>query len=98
MFSVTSGISSGDVDRIMFPNYLDWLVLTSKPGYEKLDKDFMLTNAFDHPFQIGLACAVDPMNMTLVEESFVKCMRRELPVISKKVKRFCLFSQKSLLP
>ena len=93
MFSVTAGIESGDIDRLVFPNYLDWLILMSKPGYEKLDKDFMLTNALDHPFQIGLACAVDPMNMTLTDESFIKCMKRELPVLAKRVERFCLFSQ-----
>ena len=85
MDSVSVAMKSGAIDRFVFPDYLDWLILTGKPGYERFNKDFTLSNSLNHPFQIGLACAVEPSNMTTVEETFIRCMRKELPVLAKRV-------------
>ena len=87
VFSLLVAINNGAADRLLFPNYLDWFILTNKPENANTKKDFVLTNTLDHPFQIGLAFAVDPMNTTLLDESFTRCMRKDLPVLAKKVER-----------
>ena len=86
-FSLLVSVNNGAADRLLFPNYLDWFILTSRPENANIKEDFVLTNTLDHPFQIGLTFAVDPMNTTLLDESFTRCMRKDLPVLAKKVER-----------
>ncbi len=86
MFGMLIASQTGVVNRMAFPNYFDWLYLMALPENAAISKDFMLTNTLDHPFQIGMTFAVDPMNMTVIEESFLRCLRNELPTLEKKVK------------
>ena len=91
MFTLLVAMNNDQVDRLVFPNYLDWFIMVSGPQTGNLRNDFMLTNTLIHPFQIGLAFAVDPKNVSVMDESFLRCMRKELPVVGNRVKIFCLF-------
>ena len=76
-----------DVDRLMFPNYMDFLLFVKDDTYKGLMKNaFVLTNAIKYPFQIGMAFAAENDNMTVVEERFLQCMRYELPTLERQVK------------
>ena len=86
MISILVSSQTGLVDRLVFPNYLDWLYLRTLPENAVMRKEFQLTNTLDHPFQMGMTYAVDPMNMTALEETFLRCLRNELPTLEKKVK------------
>ena len=76
-----------DVDRLMFPNYMDFLLFMKDDTYKGMLNDaFVLTNAIKYPFQIGMAFAAENDNMTTVEERFLQCMRYELPTLERQVK------------
>ncbi|XP_028394048.1 uncharacterized protein LOC114518284 [Dendronephthya gigantea] len=78
---------AGKVDRILFPNYLDYLMLKTLPGGKEVMSTFRLTNTLDHPFQIGLVLAVNPANTTQRDQSFLRCMRAEIPSLERKYRR-----------
>ena len=88
LFSFIVATQTGEINRLVFPNYLDFLYLRMKPDYKSLNDGFLLTNTLNYPFQIGMAFAVDSANMTAMEKSFLKCFRRQLPTLEKQVKRF----------
>ncbi len=76
-----------NVDRLMFPNYMDFLLFVKDDTYKALLKNaFVLTNAIKYPFQIGMALAVEHDNMTFMEERFLRCMRYVLPTLERQVK------------
>ena len=87
LFSFIMAIQNGEVDRLVFPNYLDFLYLRTSPNYKSLNDGFLLTNTLNYPFQIGMAFAVDSANMTAMEKSFLKCFRRQLPTLEKQIRR-----------
>ena len=75
--------TAGTINRILFPNYLDYLVHASRPEAAEMREQMMMTNTLDHPFQIGMVAAVDPTNTT--ESKFIRCLKTELPPLEKKV-------------
>lgn len=83
---IQAATQTREVDRLMFPNYIDFLLFVKDETYKAiLDGKFVLTNAMKHPFQIGLAFAVDGGNMTFAEEAFVMCMKFSLPTLERQV-------------
>ena len=81
-----SATQNRDVDRLMFPNYMDFLLFVKDETYQRLLQDaFVLTNAIKYPFQIGMAFATTSDNMTLMEDSFLSCMRYQLPTLERQV-------------
>ena len=86
-FSFVVASQTGEINRLVFPNYLDFLFLRTKPEFKSFNDEYSLTNTLDHPFQIGMALAVDPANMTTMEESFLRCLRNELPTLEKQIRR-----------
>ena len=87
LFSFILATQTGEINRLVFPNYLDFLYLRMKPNYKSLNDGFLLTNTLNYPFQIGMAFAVDSANMTAMEQSFLKCFRRQLPTLEKQIRR-----------
>lgn len=68
-----------DVDRLVFPDYLDFLLFVKDWRYKDFVSDsFVLTNAIRFPFQIGVAMAANAKNLTNVEDRFLHCMREEI--------------------
>ena len=86
LFGLIIASQSGHITRMAFPNYLDFLFLRAKEEYKSFNEGYSLTNTLDHPFQIGMAFAVDPANTTIMEESLLRCLRNELPTLEKQVK------------
>ena len=81
-----SASQDSGVDRLLFPNYMDFLLFVKDDKYKGMFKEtFVLTNAIQHPFQIGMALGADNENMTALEENFLMCMRRELPISERQV-------------
>ena len=81
-----SASQDSGVDRLLFPNYMDFLLFVKDDKYKGMFKEtFVLTNAIQHPFQIGMALGADNENMTTLEENFLMCMRRELPISERQV-------------
>ena len=81
-----TALYTGEVHRIVFPNYFDYLYFQTLPEYKIMADEFSLTNTLDYPLQIGMAVAVETSNMTTMEESFLKCFRNQLPSMEKQVK------------
>ena len=81
-----SASQDSGVDRLLFPNYMDFLLFVKDEKYKGMFKEtFVLTNAIQHPFQIGMAFGADNENMSAIEEQFLMCMRRELPISERQV-------------
>ena len=76
---------NGETDRIIFPNYLDFIYLLTLPQNEEMNVDFQLSNTFDYPFQIGMAYAVNPENITKTEKDFLSCLRSILSALDLQV-------------
>lgn len=72
-------ILNGGTDRAIFPNYLDFIHALTLPEFSSMKDVYQISNTFDYPFQIGMAFAVDPNNMTSSELGLLTCLRSSLP-------------------
>ncbi|XP_028394083.1 uncharacterized protein LOC114518309 [Dendronephthya gigantea] len=85
---IQAATETRDVDRLIFPNYMDFLVFVKDEAYKAmLDDKFVLTNAIKYPFQIGMAVALDNDNMTTAQEYFLLCLRYTFPTLERQARK-----------
>ncbi|XP_046840193.1 uncharacterized protein LOC124434354 isoform X2 [Xenia sp. Carnegie-2017] len=85
--SMRLSILNGDTDRAIFPNYLDFIHALTLPEFSSMKDVYQISNTFDYPFQIGMAFAVDPNNMTSSELGLLTCLRSSLPPLELLLRR-----------
>lgn len=77
--------TNGGIDRTLFPNYLDYIYYVHLPQWVAMKDVVQLSNTFKYPFQIGMAYAVDPENITKTEMDLLSCLRSFLPALELQV-------------
>ena len=84
--SLMMGLDSGIINRLIFPNYLDFLMLLSSPEYASAKDSYQLTNVIDHPFQVGLVFARNSNNLSIYDQALLSCFRAVASGLEKQVK------------
>ena len=66
-----SALQEGEVDRVLFPHYTQFLSIASRLGYMK---DIFVAKVLDQPFQLGLVLAhPTENNIKIHHETFYIC-------------------------
>ena len=76
----------GDIDRFLFPSYVDFLLMHSQ--YEEVMLELYAAKVLNQAFQVGLVLSQPSDLNNRHQHNFYSCLRGAFGVFGRKVKAF----------